>query len=288
MPPEIHIGLLSSSKVSSTVSQKILSAKHLISTSSKEYALPESAQKYMVKIEDAIFWKPESEKYFDTLRMRVPNEAISQISDLNLDTLPNAESYSKIPYIELVKDDEVVDIINLEADVFVPYFSTQTLEFMHERYRGIKVDDEFTTIPLNGLDVKEPFLKFVILNDDMITYTKHVAEFLGSRMINYTTVTDCVRDFAAVVYQKSSINSFFIETVVRSHLIAGKDDYRIPVVTDPNNVCFGNLADIISESSVSGLLAFEQLKSYLSSPSTPLLLRKRGLFAPYFGLISSC
>ena len=288
MPPEIHIGLLSSSKVSSTVSQKILSAKHLISTSSKEYALPESAQKYMVKIEDAIFWKPESEKYFDTLRMRVPNEAISQISDLNLDTLPNAESYSKIPYIELVKDDEVVDIINLEADVFVPYFSTQTLEFMHERYRGIKVDDEFTTIPLNGLDVKEPFLKFVILNDDMITYTKHVAEFLGSRMINYTTVTDCVRDFAAVVYQKSSINSFFIETVVRSHLIAGKDDYRIPVVTDPNNVCFGNLADIISESSVSGKLAFEQLKSYLSSPSTPLLLRKRGLFAPYFGLISSC
>lgn len=285
MPPDIHIGLLSSSKVSSVVSQKILSAKHLVSTSSKLYTLPESAQKYLYKVEDAIFWSPEAAKYFDTVRFRIPSEAINQISDLNLDTLPTAESYSKVPFIELVKDDEVVDRICLEADVFIPYFSTQMLEHMHQHYRQLKVDDEYMTFSMNGFDIKQPFMKFVILNDDMITYTKRVYGFLGSRMINYTTVADCMRDFSTVVYQKSSINSFFIESVVRSHMIVSETDFRIPVVTDFNNVRFGNLADVISETSVSGKLAFENLKQYLTAPSTPLLLRKRGLFAPYFGLI---
>ena len=285
MPPDIHIGLLSSSKVSSVVSQKILSAKHLVSTSSKMYTLPESAQKYLYKVEDAIFWSPEAAKYFDTVRFRIPSEAINQISDLNLDTLPTAESYSKVPFIELVKDDEVVDRICLEADVFIPYFSTQMLEHMHQHYRQLKVDDEYMTFNMSGFDIKQPFMKFVILNDDMITYTKRVYGFLGSRMINYTTVADCMRDFSTVVYQKSSINSFFIESVVRSHMIVSESDFRIPVVTDFNNVRFGNLADVISETSVSGKLAFENLKQYLTAPSTPLLLRKRGLFAPYFGLI---
>lgn len=285
MPPDIHIGLLSSSKVSSVVSQKILSAKHLVSTSSKMYTLPESAQKYLYKVEDAIFWSPEAAKYFDTVRFRIPSEAINQISDLNLDTLPTAESYSKVPFIELVKDDEVVDRICLEADVFIPYFSTQMLEHMHQHYRQLKVDDEYMTFSMSGFDIKQPFMKFVILNDDMITYTKRVYGFLGSRMINYTTVADCMRDFSTVVYQKSSINSFFIESVVRSHMIVSESDFRIPVVTDFNNVRFGNLADVISETSVSGKLAFENLKQYLTAPSTPLLLRKRGLFAPYFGLI---
>ena len=285
MPPDIHIGLLSSSKVSSVVSQKILSAKHLVSTSSKLYTLPESAQKYLYKVEDAIFWSPEAAKYFDTVRFRIPSEAINQISDLNLDTLPTAESYSKVPFIELVKDDEVVDRICLEADVFIPYFSTQMLEHMHQHYRQLKVDDEYMTFNMSGFDIKQPFMKFVILNDDMITYTKRVYGFLGSRMINYTTVADCMRDFSTVVYQKSSINSFFIESVVRSHMIVSESDFRIPVVTDFNNVRFGNLADVISETSVSGKLAFENLKQYLTAPSTPLLLRKRGLFAPYFGLI---
>ena len=285
MPPDIHIGLLSSSKVSSVVSQKILSAKHLVSTSSKLYTLPESAQKYMYKVEDAIFWNEDAVKYFDNVRFRVPNDSINQISDLNLDTLPNAESYSKIPFIEIVKDDEVVDRICLEADVFIPYFSTQMLEHLHNHYRQIKVDDEYTTFTMSGYDIKQPFMKFVILNDDMITYTKRVYGFLGARMINYTTVASCLRDFSSVVYQKSSINSFFIETVIRSHMIASETDFRIPVVTDFDNVHFGNLADVISETSVSGKLAFENLKQYLTAPSTPLLLRKRGLFAPYFGLI---
>lgn len=285
MPPDIHIGLLSSSKVSSVVSQKILSAKHLVSTSSKLYTLPESATKYMFKVEDAIFWNTDAAKYFDSVKFRVPSDSINQLSDLNLDSLPNAESYSKIPFIEIVKDDEVIDRICLEADVFIPYFSTHMLEHMHQHYRSMKVDDEYVTFSMTGFDIKQPFMKFVILNDDMITYTKRVYGFLGSRMINYTSVQDCMRDFSTVVYQKSSINSFFIESVVRSHMIASETDFRIPVVTDFANVRFGNLADVISETSVSGKLAFENLKQYLTAPSTPLLLRKRGLFAPYFGMI---
>ena len=285
MPPEIHIGLLSSSKVSSVVSQKILSAKHLVSTSSKLYTLPDSAQKYLHKVEDCIYWNEDAVKHFDKVRFRIPNDSINQISDLNLDTLPSAESYSKIPFIEIMKDDEVIDRICLEADMFVPYFSAQMLDHLHLHYRQIKVDDEYTTFSMNGFDAKLPFMKFVILNDDMITYTKRVYGFLSSRMINYTSVAACLKDFSSIVYQKSSINSFFIETVIRSHMIASEIDFRIPVVTDFENVRFGNLADVISETSVSGKLAFENLKQYLTAPSTPLLLRKRGLFAPYFGLI---
>ena len=249
------------------------------------YTLPETAQPYLYKVDDAIFWKKEVQNKLDKVTFRVPTEAINQVTDLNLENLPNAETYSKIPYLEVLVDDEVIDRIMLEADVFIPYFSTETLNHFHNPYRKIKVDDDFMTFSLHGFDITQPFMKYIILNDDMISYTNRVADFLRSKMINYTDVASCIRDFNRIIYQKSSINSFFIETVVRSHLITSETDYRIPVVTDFNNVRFDNIADVISERSVSGKLAYEHLKDYLTAPSTPLLLRERGLFGPYFGLV---
>ena len=67
-------------------------------------------------------------------------------------------------------------------------------------------------------------------------------------------------------------------------LIENDGTYRIPVITDPNNVTFGKLDDSITESTVCGKLSFERLGAYLSSPLTPITERPAGLFAPYFGL----
>ncbi len=286
MPPQVHIGLLSASKVSSVVSQKILSAKHLVKVITMLYNLPDLAQSYMYKVEDTIRWKKHVAKKLTNCKVRIPTDTIlRQVSDLNLSTLPNAESYSKIPFIELMMGDEVVERIVLEADMFVPYLSMECIQFLHDNYRSIEVDDDFVTFPMAGFDITKPFMKFITLNDDMITYTERVAKFLTSQIYAYTNVSDCIRDFNLIVYQKSAINSFFIETVLRSHMIANEHDYRIPVVTDFNNVRFGNLADVVTESSVSSKLAFEKVGGYLSKPSTALRPKKYGLFAPYFGLL---
>ena len=284
MPPDIHIGLLSSTKTSSTVSQKVLSAKHLISTSSKIYNLPETANKYFVKDGDSIFWKPEWASKMTGYSIRIPADAIGAVIDLGLDTLPTTETFSKVSYFELRYEGEFVEMIPLESEVFVPYFSTSTLEFMHNNFSKLKIDDDYVVIPFEGLDFKKPFFNYTILNDDMITYTNRVRQFLSTNIINYTTVQSCLEAFANVIYSKSSINIFFLEMVLRSMLIENDGTYRIPVITDPNNVTFGKLDDSITESTVCGKLSFERLGAYLSSPLTPITERPAGLFAPYFGL----
>lgn len=286
MPPDIHIGLLSSTKTSSTVSQKVLSAKHLISTSSKIYNLPDGATKYFVKDGDCIYWKPEWAKKLTGYSIRIPADAIGAVIDLGLDALPTTETFSKVSYFEMLYEGEFTEMIPLESEVFVPYFSTSTLEYMHNNFNKLKIDDDYIIIPIEGLDFKKPFFNYTILNDDMITYTNRVRQFLSTNIINYTTVPSCLEAFANVIYSKSSINIFFLEMVLRSMLIENDGTYRVPVVEDYNNVTFSKLDDSITESTVCGKLSFERLGAYLSSPMTPITERPAGLFAPYFGLFN--
>ena len=285
MPPNIHIGMLASSKTSSQASQTILSNKHLIETFSKLYNLPPTAAKYLYRNEDALFWNPEMTKRFSGLKMRIPTDAVSLVTDLNLENLPMAEMYSKIPYMDLMRDDKVVETIHLESEEFVPYLSDATLEYMRSQYRNLTLTEEYITIPLDNIDPKAEFMKFIIVNDDVMTYTKRVIDFLSNAIGNYTSISDCLRDFANIVHSRASLNVFFLEMVMKAFLITSKENYEPPTVTDPNKVMFGNLANVVSESSVSGKLAFEWLRLYLSSPKTSTVVRPVGLFGEYFGII---
>lgn len=285
LPPEIMIGLFAASQLVSKVTQKILSSKHLISTKSKMYVLPERAKTYLCVSGDNIYW---DKKVFSRLKgcsIRISKDSTNPISDLDLDILPNSETFSRISYIEIVKDGEVIDNIPIESDIFVPYLSEATLEYMKSVYNEITQTDDYINIPIKDMDISQEFLKYHIINDDMVSYTKRVIGFLTGHVADYTSVSKLLEDFSNIVYSKSSVNFFYIEVVLRAFMIENSNNYTVPYMKDPDNVRFGNLDAVITESSISMKLSFERLKDYLSNPNTYTRPRQVGFFGPFFGLV---
>lgn len=286
LPPDIHIGILAEFMLASMISQQVLSTKHLIIGVTMMYVLADVAKKYLIQNDNSIYWKPECSKSFDKLYIRIPKKAMQQVADLTCRSLPNVESFSTIAYMELVKDGEVIDRIDLNSGAFVPYFSKDMLKFMKQHIRNIVVESNYIDIPLAGYDPAVPMFNFTSLNDDMGAFVKQVTAFLSTDIDKYTSIPVVIEDFTRLIYKKASLNSFFVEIVLRAQLIKSKTDFSTPVVTDPFNVHFGKLADVISERSVTGKFAFERMNEYIKKPTTPISSKPVGLFSPFFGFVN--
>lgn len=285
MPPGINIGLLSSSLTSSGVSQLILSTKHLIATLSMLYNLSDSASKYFYKDKDSIYWKKDVLKSMKGMYLRMPLDSLGLLSDLTLNTLPSAESFSQLPFIEVIKDNKVVDVIQLESEVFCPYMATSTLQYLRKIFDKIETDEDSLMFPVDGLDPKIEFMKYVIMNDDMVTYTERVISFLNKSITEYTDLSLALRDFTDIIYSKTNINVFFLEMILKSLLVTSEDDFTYPEITDIHHVCFSGIDKLINGQTFSAKMAFERLNDYLTAPKTYMLPRPVGEFGPFFGIV---
>lgn len=295
LPANIHIGLMSISQLMSRVTQKILSNKHLIATNTKSYNLPVETERYLCTQSDddttsdnCIYWKTGSiSKKLKKLAIRIPSDSIGQISDLSLDTLPAPETFSKIAYIDLLDVEnnyQVVDTIYMEADGFIPYLSTEMLEYMKLSYDNITYLENGFVIPMKDFNVKKPFMEYTVMNDDLVSYVNRFKAFIGTKVSDYTAVSKCLHDFAQLVYHKSSLNLFYLEVILRVLNSTSKTDYHIPIVLDPEHTYFMRLDDKVTESSISLKLSQEQIYRYLKDPKAFLKPNYAGLFGPFYGL----
>lgn len=288
-PQDIHVGLFAVSQLMSRVTQKILSNKHLIDTNSKSYVLPDNTGKYMyIGADNAIYWNPTVAKKIKSYSIRIPGDSMGHISDLILDILPAAETYSKIPYIDIMKGDEVIDVIYMKEDkgeVFVPYLSEEMLEYMREMYSSIEYKDNGYIVPMSDFNVKHPFMNYTVMNDDLVSYVNRFKTFVSRDIVNYTSVSKCLTAFADIVYHKSELNLFYLEVILRALNVSSKTDYRIPQITDPEHTFFMKLDVDVTESSLSMKLAQEQVFKYFQNAKSLLYDKPVGLFGPFFGLI---
>ena len=286
LPKDVHIGILCVIQLMSRVTQKILSNKHLIATNSKVYNLPENTARYLYNDGDCnIMWDSSFTKKLKNCQIRIPSDNMGQISDLILDVLPMPEAFSKISYIDIMKGDEVIDTIFMEADGFIPFLSEQMLEYMRKQYDNIEYKDNGFVVDMKEFDAKKPFMNYVIMNDDMISYVNRVKNFISTDISGFTSVSRCISTFADIVYHKSELNLFYLEVILRALNITDPNNFDIPVITDPEHVCFGRLDTVISESTISMKLAHEHLNKFLTNPRSALYPRKAGWFKEFFGLV---
>lgn len=285
--PDIHIGLLSATKVGSVVSQMVLSAKHLINTLTKIYNLPETAKRYFVRQGDRIYWNTVAAKNLIHVKIRIPFDALGPITDLSYaDMLPDSESYSKISWFELYQGDTLVDRVDMNYDCFIPYLSEDSLAYIRQHFSDVEVDTDHQefTISLSNLNPSQPFLKYTIVNDDMIKFTKGIDEFLNKQIGKYTSAALALQDFLTLLYSKTKINVFYPEMIIKSFLISSPVNYAAPTEVDVNKCYFGNMKDIISEGTLSMKLSYERLGEYFVKPETSLRPKAAGLFDPLFGI----
>ena len=217
-PPDIHIGIYAASMVASAVSQMILSAKHLIRTSSLVLLLPDNATRYMANIQEHIkltISKEDSEQ----LHIRMPIKDMGPLADLKHADI-KAKSYSKVRELEIIKDDMVIEEIDfVEKEHYMLYLSDNFLKHMRKNLKHIKIENSYADIPLKGFNTNEPFITHITHNNDMRRFTKRVFTFLGTDVAKYSSISKCLQDFLSVLYDKTGINVLFVEILFKAFLI---------------------------------------------------------------------
>ncbi len=275
IPPGIHLGVFSATKTVSAVTQLILSAKHLIKTLSKEYNLPQHAANYLIKNGDALMWQVGLVDKLKSICIRLNLGAIGPITDLTRSTIPAGETFSAVDRIEVVKDGKVCDILELSDGDTKPYLSNYVLQYMRKNYKKLVVTPDTVDIPLEDFDFGKSFLRYKVVNDDMVSFVAAVENFLSTQIKEYHSVTKLIGDFIELLYNKANIDIFYVEMMLKGFMITSEDDYRIPVMEYGDQpVNFGGIGPVISEAALSTKLSFERMDSLFSEVRA--VLRDRG------------
>lgn len=272
IPDGIHLGVFSTTKAVSAVTQKILSAKHLIKTSSKEFLLNPRASKYLAKSGDAILWNSGVAKGISKCKMRLASECLlGPMNDLTRKLLPAGVSFSRIDKMAIVNPKgDVIDMIEVSDGTTVPFFSAYAMLYMQKHYKEIEVDSDYIDIPMHSFDFEKPLLKYTAVNDDMVSYVKRVEAFVTGEVSEYTSISSALHDFSELIYDKTDVNIFPIEIMLRSYLVS-ENSMSTPVITDPYQpVKFAGMSDVISGAALSTKLAYQGVNDFFRDPSPTL------------------
>lgn len=272
---KINVGILSAIHVIEPTTQKILSAKHLVKTLSLMYEMLSPTDGIMFRSSNnEIRWKPSFVDKVKKLWMGIPLKYFTAVHDVTLlrsDKPVKEERFSKVENFTLWErgTDKKV-LYPLRNQQQVPFFSMEMLFHIRDHYNELEMDEEMMWIPLAGTE-KHPVFRTIIVNDNMLAFVNQVSGFLQDNICNHTTCSGALQEFSDIVHSKVSANIVHLETLLKSYLITSKTDYRIPLVTDPDNVMFQTTGRVLDNRHVGTKLAFEKLKSYMCSPSTYLL-----------------
>jgi CheY-specific phosphatase CheX len=286
IPSGLHLGIYSATKVGKSVSQMVLSAKHLIKTKSLTYALPTTSAKYFLISDTEIFFKEKFLTKLDKLSIKIPTSALGHLADLGGENLGSIEeSFSDIESFELIDESTgATELLEIASDRYMPFFSVSMLKHMAKNISNIvSTDDDCVVIPLKGFNPKRSIMKYIVVNDDMVAFTRQVDNFLKAKISDHTSLTSILHDFTKIVYDKTTINIFFIEVLLKTFLRRKDGVSGLPVVDDVNNVVAGNMKDNIEAASVSIKLSHERVAEYVSAASSYVRNKGVGTYDRSFG-----
>lgn len=285
--PNFHIGIHAASRVGGSTSQLVLSSKHLIKTNTKIYTLLDKARHYFSIKKNKLYWINNVWKNVENLRMRLPIGALGPLEDLDRDeSVPSEETFSTIETFELIdSDDNVVETVVLTDGVFIPFLTTQALRHVISNINDLEQSDTTVSIPLNGYDIRRPFFKYIVVNDDMVAFTDSVDRFFKTKIGSYRSLSYILRDFTDLLYNKTNINVYFIELVLKAFMITCKGNYRMPSGVKENEATFCNMSELLTGRDIATKLGFEDLRKYFNTVTTYTRGKCVSLFDIFFGLV---
>ena len=290
MPPQSIVGIACTVEYMSKVAQLVLSAKHFTTTRAITYTIPEQLRDILVVKNNDIYLRENV--MTDKLKIGVQFRDIPLIRHLQPsddDTEMAAFSEQQFSTIHIVQFADVdtglshTPEIGMGVETTIPYFSTEFLSHIKDRFSAVTVTDDWVWIPLKKFDhVNAPLFRCVVQSSSMIKFNTKLARFATSEIGKYTSIPQALERFAQEVYQEVNPNIFHLECVLKSYLITSETDYNVPLVTDVNNVKFGTLLGIIPRRSLGGMFAYEQLARHMADPATYIFPHRDGFFDPHF------
>ena len=286
-PYGLHIGMQNSSVFTSQVTQLILSNKHVGSTKSLAYKIPEESALYFTNRMNGIFWRKDVFESMGDWKIGVSlKDILGSLDDVRLidkgDVKIQEERFSNITGIALHSSNRGDTLIPLISDRHIPFFTLEMLRYIGSNNDNITINEDIIWIDMNNFDRTQPIFRAPVLNESMIHYVKKTGALLQEELSSYTNAADCLRDLSDLIYMKVNVNIFALETLLKAYMIVDQINYSIPVVEDIEKVTFLNNAKVIGRS-ISNQFAFQSLYKFLISPSTYLYKRTPSIFDNYFG-----
>lgn len=274
IPEDIWLNVFLSTFVVSSVTQKILSAKHLIKTSSKEYVIPQEALKYIEKSGDALLFNKNAAKAIKGKKVFLRLEQTSflgPLNDLSRETLPRGAAFSSVQRIGLTDESgHMYDVVELSDGTTMLYFSEYMMYYMHKQFKKLRIDKDYVDIPMENFDFTKALLKYTAVNDDMVSFVNRVDTFVMKDVRDYTNISVCLDKFSSLIYDKTDVHIFPVEMMLRGYL-ASENSMDIPVITDPRaRVRFVGLGEVISNTALSTKLSFQGLNALFEDPRPTL------------------
>lgn len=270
-------GILAAIKTISQITQKILSAKHLIKTNSIAYELNANSAKVFQMTNTAdIYWQAPVVRTLVAAngKIGVAVEDLAGFDDIQTLRADKTVEIARISQVHKVyiKSDHSKDVnvvLDMVHGTMVPSLTTDMLFFIREHLDKIEVSDNIYWIPIAGTE-KLPILASLIVNDDMISFVNSAMQFFSKQIDTYSTNADCLAGATKLIYSKASVHLAHLTTVLKAFQVTNPAlrDYRVPVVTDTNNVKFAKEAAILTNRTIGGKLAYQELFDFFSDPST--------------------
>lgn len=276
-PPNVHIGSYAKSKLSSKVSQKVLSAKHLVKTNSLVLALTDSAKRYFYrKVEVCdIMINEDFRQAIKQLTLVISSDDMNHISDLQYGHV-SAGGFSLLESIILKNmktgDEEKIEIAESQ---FQTHLSAPLLNYIRTHNEVIELIDGNYHIPLNKFNARHALLSYAVVNDDMVAFAKRIRNMLKKDIRNYTSPAAALSDLAGIIYYKTELNILWLEIIVKSLMT--------DVIDDKGQVALTAIKEGITNSSVSSKLGYQEIYKYLQQPSTTFKPKGASPLDAFFG-----
>lgn len=287
---KLTLGIIAAMHVDESVTQKILSAKHLVKTMSIIYHLPDIVRGkiFVDKNTSEIWWSQDfigkSGKIDDDMMLGIPYDCFRNFTDVKLIRKNSVREASMSSITDLIirKGDKVLAEIDMrdytlaKPEKNIPALSLSMLMHVRDNFDKLVHSDGCIWIPMRGTEYM-PILVTKIINDNMLEFVKGVESFFKSGVSKYRTNSTALEAATDIIYTHVDVNIAHIETVLKAFQITSPTDYRIPCVEDTNDVHFSGMADIFTYRTVGGKLSHENLKKYVTSQSTYLRKRQKSV-----------
>ena len=289
----IEIGISCASNFIAIISQLILSTKHYDQATPTVYSVPEQASEVFRVGNRGIMLLQNIAKNATDYKIGVfYNDIRGSISDLQQikDELNvPAHRYSNIESILIKnKKSDVINEFTMQNDNITPYLSIEFLKYMKDHFTEMEQEKDVLWVGLGEDFVKKPIpiMGSVIRNNSMIDYVDNITNFVEkTHLQKYHNASAALKDFSDMIFEKiKDINIVQIEALLRAHMVTSPTNYRLPIVTNTEDVMFRKTEECISERTIAGQLVFEKHNIHFAKPRTYVSLKEQSIFDPYFDL----
>lgn len=290
MPPGVVPGIAAQHEVMAVIAQLVLSHKHVAKTRATMYVLPKTLR------DQSIFEVDGNEIYFRShvnlsqVALGMPFKTVERLNDLRYvkGSIINDQWFTNITQLMIGRADTLEPVTPLvpmtDDNKNYPHLAGATLHMVRNHPEAIQMAGDIVWIRFDKFDRNRPVMYSTMVNDSTKVFVYRVESLFTKQIQDFTSLTEVLHRFSDVVWSRGVFpHILHLEVSIKANLITDDVDFSIPVVTDPNNVRFGRLAQIIPRRSIGPQIAFEQFANYSTDPSTFVFPKGSSLLDLFLG-----